>query len=129
MRKKFSVAWKRSVKPRKQRKYLFQAPLHLKQKMMHVHLSSELRTKFGVRNVQLRKGDKIKVLRGQYVKKEGKVERVNLKRQQVYVNGVDYVKKDGNKVFVPLHPSNLMIIDLVLDDKKRKLKLETKKGK
>ncbi|MBI4983274.1 50S ribosomal protein L24 [Candidatus Woesearchaeota archaeon] len=124
---KFSTAWKRSTKARKQRRYRFNAPLHLKQKQLHVHLSPDLRKKYGYRNVQARKNDKVKVLRGPFAKKEGKVERINLKKERVFITGIEMIKKDGTKLLVPLHPSNLMIIDLDLNDKKRKHKLESKK--
>ena len=43
--------------------------------------------------------------------------------------GVDYVKKNGSKVVFGLRPSNVMILELQLSDKKRKAKLEgTKVG-
>ena len=122
----FSKTWKKSTQPRKQRKYRYNAPLHIKQKTVHVHLSPDLRKKYGFRNVQIKKGDKIKVLRGKFAKKEGKVERVSLKQEKVYVTGIEVIKKEGTKLPVPLTPSNLMIIDLDLSDKKRKAKLESK---
>jgi len=124
-RKKFSVTWKGSTQPRKQHKYRYNAPLHLKQKFMHSHLSAELRKKHQLRNVQLRTGDKVKVLRGTHRKQEGKVERINLKKEQVFVTGIEKIKKDGTKLLVSFHPSNLMITLLNLDDKKRKQKIET----
>jgi len=123
--KKFSTAWKKSEHPGKQRKYRYNAPLHVRQKLVHVHLCAELRKKYGTRNVQVRVGDKVKILRGQFVKKEGKVERVNLKRERIYVSGAENIKKDGTKLPAQLHPSNLMIIDLNLEDKKRKQKLDS----
>lgn len=123
----FVKSWKRSCQPRKQRKYKHNAPLHLKQKMLHVHLSPELRRKYGKRNLQVKKGDKIKVMRGQFKKKEGKVEKVNLRREQVFVTGIESIKKEGTKISVPLSPSNLMMIELNLEDHKRKKKIETKK--
>ncbi len=122
--KKFSTAWKKSTRPRKQRLYRYSAPLHVKQKLMHVHLSKELRQKYSKRNVQVRVGDKVKILRGQFAKREGKVERIDLKRERVFVTGMEIIKKDGTKIPSPLEPSNMMIIDLILDDKKRKHKLE-----
>ena len=124
--KNFSRSWKRSTQARKQRKYRYQAPLHLKQKLMHAHLSKELRTKYGRRSIQLRKGDKIKVMVGQFAKKEGKVEKINLKRERVFITGVEIIKKDGSKILFPLKASNLMILDLELSDKIRKAKLESK---
>ena len=125
--KQFSTAWKRSTQVRKQRKYRYNAPLHIQQKFAHVHLASPLRAKYGTRNIQVRKGDKIKVLRGQYKKKEGKVERVDLKRGRVYVNSLEVIKKDGSKVRPWITPSNLLLVDLDLVDKKRKQKLEKSK--
>jgi len=125
--KKFSTSWKRSVKPGKQRLYRYIAPLHVKQKLMHVHLSKELRQKYSKRNIQLRTGDRVKVCTGQFAKKEGKVERIDLKRERVFVTGLETIKKDGTKLLAPLHPSNLIIMDLVLDDKNRKQKLEVNK--
>jgi len=125
---KFSTTWKRSTQPRKQRSYRYTSPLHVKQKMMHVHLSPALRKKYGLRNVQIRKGDKVKILRGTFAKKEGKVDRVVLQREKVYVVGIEQIKKDSGKVPFPLTPSNLMIIDLNTDDKKRRQKLEQKKA-
>ena len=130
MAQNFSTAWKSSTQPRKQRKYRHNAPLHLKQNMMAVHLSADLRKKYGKRNIQLRKGDKVKVMRGKFSKKEGKVERINLKREKVVISGLEHIKKDGSKVSAMFNPSNLMIISLELGDKKRKIgvkKEETKK--
>ncbi len=123
-KKKFSSHWKRSTQPRKQRKYAFLAPLHHKQKLLQAHLSSELRKKYARRSMQVKKGDTIKVMRGQFSKKTGKVERVNLKRGLVFVQGVEYTKKDGGKIPAPLKPSNLLLTALETGDKKRKMKLE-----
>ncbi len=122
----FTASWNKSIQVKKQRKYRYNAPLHRRQKMVHVHLSPELRKKYGIRNIQVKKGDKIKVLSGQFKKKEGKVERVNLKREQVFVAGIELIKKEGTKVPVALTPSNLMITELSLDDRRRKQKLESK---
>ena len=93
---------------------------------MTAHLSKELREKQGKRAVQLRKGDKVQVMRGQFKKKIGKIERINLKKSKVYVNGIEMIKKDGTKVLYPIHPSNLMILELNLDDKKRVQALKRK---
>src|SRR3989338_550460 len=115
----FSTAWKSSTRPRKQRKYVYNAPLHIRQKLVHVHLVKELRLKYGARSVQIHKGDKIKVMRGQFRKKEGKVDRVDLRRGVVFVSGMELIKKDGAKSLVPLKVSNLAIVELELSDKFR----------
>lgn len=124
----FSTSWKKSVQPRKQRKYRYNAPLHTKQKSFHVHLSTELQKKYGTRNIQVKSGDKVKIMRGKFAKKEGKVDGVNLKREKLFVSGLETIKKDGLKIPISLNPSNVMIVELDLTDKKRKQKLEgTKK--
>ena len=122
----FATSWKASTQPRKQRKYRANAPLHLKANFVHVHLSPQLREKYSKRNVQIHTGDKVKIMKGQFKKQEGKVERVDLKRELVYVTGMENIKIDGNKVLAPLTPSNLMIIELDTSDKKRKEKLGSK---
>jgi len=126
MKKEFSKAWASSKKPNKQRKFRFNAPLHIKQKFVHVHLSKELRKKYGKRNVGLKKGDRVSVSRGQFKKKSGKVERIDLKKSAVYITGIELIKKDGSKVLLHLEPSNLMITELNLEDKKRSKLIESK---
>ncbi len=124
--KHFSRVWKSSAKPRKQRKYRSSAPLHIKQKLSHSHLSKDLRKKYGKRSTGLRKGDKVKVMRGQFRKHEGKVEGIDIKGTRVLVSGVESAKKDGTKKLLRLHPSNLMITEMNLDDKLRQKILERK---
>jgi large subunit ribosomal protein L24 len=126
MKTKFSISWKSSIKSRKQRKYRYNAPLHIKQKFLRAHLSSDLRNKLSKRSAGLRKGDTIKVMRGQFRNKTGKVEQVSLKKTQIYVNGIEITKKDGTKVRFPLNPSNLLITELNMDDKVRQKTLERK---
>ena len=124
--KKFSKAWIASKKPSKQRKYRENAPLHIVSKLMHVHLSKDLRKKYGRRAIGIRKGDTVKIMRGQFRKKTGKVADVSMIRKKVLIEGIQQIRKDGTKSFYPLEPSNLMIMSLELNDKKRKMKLEKK---
>ena len=124
MKKKFSKSWISSTQPRKQRKYRAQAPLHIKNKFMSSHLSKELKVKYNTRSVRLRVDDKIKILRGQFKGQLVKVERVNIKKNKIYLTGIELVKKDGTKVLYPINPSNVVIMELYLDDKKRIKSLE-----
>lgn len=124
--KKFSSSWKSSKKAKKQRKYRYNAPLHIKQKFIHAHLSKELRKKYKTRSLSLKKGDKIKVLRGQFKKHTGNVERINLRKTKAYVSGIEITKKDGSKTTYPIDPSNLIITELNLDDKMRQKIIERK---
>jgi len=126
MKKKFARSWKSSKQTRKQRKYRYNAPLNIKNKFLGCHLSKELRAKHKKRSVGIRKGDSIKVLRGQFKGKIGKVERVDIKKCKVYITGIEVTKKDGTKTLYPIHPSNLIINELNLEDKKRVKLLERK---
>lgn len=119
MKNKFSTHWKASKRPGKQRKYSANAPLHIKRKLMSVNLSKELRQKYKRRNVPVRKGDMVKIKRGKFRGKQGKILEVKSKKQKVSVEGIQVKKMDGSKANVNLQPSNLQIIELYLEDKKR----------
>ncbi|MBI4440362.1 50S ribosomal protein L24 [Candidatus Woesearchaeota archaeon] len=128
MKKRFSVSWKGSKKPSKQVKYREQAPLHIKHRLMGAHLSAELRKKYTGRSVPLRKGDKVKIMRGSSRGKSGKIMDVNLKKLKVSIDGMQVSKIDGTKANIMFEPSNLMITELNLDDKERKKSLEVKQN-
>ena len=95
--------------------------------MMKSRLSKELTKKYGRRNLGIRKGDRVKIVRGNFKAHTGKIERVLTKKMKVYVEGIQLIKRDGNKAYYPLHPSNLIITELNLDDKKRVKSLGEKK--
>ncbi len=119
MKKIFSKKWRESKQPRKQRKYRVNSPLHIKRKFLSVNLSKELRKKQKRRNVPVRKGDVVKVMRGKFKKKQGKVTKIETKKGKIFVEGIQIKKKDGSMANVYLRPSNLQIIELNLEDKKR----------
>jgi len=117
----------RQVKnPRKQRKILHNAPAHLRHKLMAAPLSKELAASKGAKTLPVRKGDTIRIMRGDHVGFEGKVSRIDLKRYRIFVEGLTREKVDGTNIFVAVHPSKVMIKSLNLDDKWRKAILERK---
>jgi len=124
MKKEWSSKWIRSKQPRKQRKYRYNAPLHIRRKFVSAHLSPELRERFGKRSFPLRKGDEVKVMRGEFRGFKGVVEKVNLRDLKIYIEDLKVKKADGSEVLKPLRSSNLMIVKLNLDDKKRLEALE-----
>nr|AJS12639.1 50S ribosomal protein L24P [uncultured archaeon] len=130
MKSKFSNAWNSSTKPRKQRKFRANAPLHKKHKFLSANLSKSLRQKYGKRSLPLRKGDDVLIMRGSSKKKKAKVVSVNLKKSLVTLEGMQRTKKDGTKVAIFFHPSSLQIQELELKDSKRFIssnKLKSKK--
>ena len=118
---------KRVKDPRKQRKRLFNAPAHIRHKLMAAPLAPELIKSRGVKSLPVRKGDTVRVMRGDRKGFEGKISRVDLKNFRLYVEGLTREKVDGTTIFLPLHPSKVMIKNLNLDDKWRKEALERKK--
>lgn len=74
----------------------------------------------------MRKGDEVMIMRGEFKKKKGKITKVMLKISKVIVDGIQKKKKDGSKIDIKMEPSNLQIIGLNLDDKRR---LEQKSNK
>ena len=115
-----------SAKPSKQRKFLWNAPLHKRHKLMSAPLSIELRVKYGRRSLPVREGDVVKVVRGDYAGMEGKVKSVDLKNYRITIEGITREKADGTTIFIPIHPSKVEIKRLNLSDKWRAEKLAQK---
>ena len=118
---------KRVKNPRKQRKRLFNSPAHIRHKLMSAPLSKELASSRGVRTMPVRKGDTVRIMRGDNKGFEGKVSRVALKEFRIYMEGLTREKVDGTNIFLPIHPSKVQIRNLNLDDKWRKDILTRKK--
>lgn len=117
--KEWSNQWKSSIKPRKQRKYVLNAPLHTRNNFMKTHISKELRGKYKMRNIRVRKGDIVKILRGSFKGMSGKINKVDLKLLRVFIDGIVITKRDGTKALYPLHPSNVIITELETSDHRR----------
>lgn len=117
--KKYSIKWRTSTRGSKQRKFKANAPSHIRHKMASAHLSKELRTKYARRSFPIRKGDTVQIQKGKFKGKKGKISEIDMRKFRVYVDGMTVTKKDGNKVNVPIVISDLMITELVLDDKMR----------
>ncbi len=112
--------------PGKQRKMLFNAPAHRRHKMMAAPLSDELAAQRGAKTLPVRRGDTVRILRGDSKGFEGKVSRVDLKAYRIYMEGLTREKVDGTNIFLAVHPSKVQIRSLNLDDKYRKNLLERK---
>ncbi len=127
MKKEFSTSWKASKQPRKQRKYRAKAPLHLRKKFVSVALSKDLRKNSEHRNIPVKKNDKVKIMRGKFKGKTGKVLSVDLKYSKLVVEGIQVTKQDGSKANIKMQPSNLQIIEMA--DRKPAKKSEKKEDK
>ena len=126
MKQSFSTSWTGSSQKRKQRKFRINAPLHVMHRFLSAHLSKSLREKYGKRNLPLRKGDEVLVMRGSFRKKTAKVNSIDLKGSRATLEGLQRTKKDGTKINVYFRPNALQIQTLNLDDKQRMAALNRK---
>ena len=108
-----------SKQPRKQRKTLYNAPAHARGKHLSASLSKDLRAKVGKRSLPIRTGDKVSVVRGDFKGHEGEVLSVDYTSYKVTIEDVTLSKPDGTATFLPVDPSNLVIIDADLKDDRR----------
>ncbi len=116
MKSKFSKSWNSSKQPRKQVKFRANAPNHIKRTFMGTTLDKVLRKKYGRRTIEVRKGDEVKVMRGKFKGKQGKVGSVDVKRTRIQIEGIQRVKTGGEKLITWFHPSNIKIIILDNED-------------
>ena len=115
----WSSSWKSSTDPQKQRKYRQNAPQHVKDDFISANLSHTLRDELGTRNLGLRNGDRVKVMRGDRKGAEGIVNDIDRDEERVYIDGVEETAVDGSKRQIPLRPSNVQIQGLNLSDERR----------
>ncbi|WP_373468070.1 50S ribosomal protein L24 [Acidianus infernus] len=115
-----------SSKPSKQRKILFNAPYHLRRKMLTAMVSEEITKEYGIKRIEVKKGDTVKVMRGDNIGFEGKVAQVNTKTGRIAIEGLTRKKTDGTPVYIWIHASKVMITKLDLSDNKRKASIERK---
>jgi len=89
---------------------------HKRDKLLGANLSANLREEHKKRSMRVIKGDTVRILRGEYVGIEGKVEKVNTERSTLSIEGVQREKIRGGNVKVQVHASNVQIISLNTDD-------------
>ena len=78
-------------------------------------LSNELAKIHGIKRLPVRRDDEVKLVSGVNAKREGKVVDVKLSEMRIYVDSVAIDKPNGEKVRIPVHPSNCVIIKLKMD--------------
>jgi len=101
--------------PRKQRLRLYTAPLHARHKHLAAPLSPELKQKYGFRSLPVRKGDRVKVLGGDFIGLEADVVDVDTTHYRIKLTGASVAKADGTEVPRSISPSKVMILKLKPD--------------
>lgn len=114
---------------RKSRKAHFSADSSTRRVLMSARLSKELREKYGVRALPVRKDDVVRVVRGTFKDRDGKITQVYRKKFVVHVERLTQNKANGAPVPVGIHPSNVEITEVKLDkDRKAMLARKGQRG-
>merc|ERR1712146_717149 len=113
---------------RKNRKAFFKANLSKISKRMSSPLSSDLKKKYAVNAMPIRVDDEVRILRGWFRHREGKVISVNRKKSVITVERVSIEKINGQTTKVGIDPSKCVITRLKLDSR-RNFMLERKQFK
>jgi len=128
----------KSMKPGKQRKAHYNAPIHQKRKRVAARLQlAKPDARFaGVRTVTVRVGDVVQVTRGDQAhggKRHGgkrnnepligAVLRIDAEKGRLYIEGVKASKADNKEEAVPVHVSNVVVTQLDESDRLRIAKL------
>lgn len=114
---------------RKSRKAHFTAPSHVRRQIMSAPLSKELRSKYNVKSLPVRKDDEVVVTRGTFKGREGKVVQVYRRRWVIYIERIQREKVNGKlsphtapcssflgqTVYVGINPSKVSISKIKID--------------
>ncbi len=106
------------------RKKLYNAPHHVRHRLLNAHVSYQIMQRYGIRSLAVRKGDVVRVMRGNYRGMEGKVSKVDMQKLRISIEGILMSKTDKKQIPAWIHPSKVEIVKLDMSDKKRKEKLE-----
>lgn len=109
------------------KRMLYTASQHLLSKQLGSHLAKDLKDKYHCKSLRVVEGDGVKVLRGEFKGIEGKVTKVSTEKRGIAIEGIKREKLKGGNVDIYIHPSNVIITSLNLEDKWRQSRLEGQK--
>ncbi|KAL7623898.1 60S ribosomal protein L26A [Parahypoxylon ruwenzoriense] len=114
---------------RKSRKAHFGASSGARRVIMSAPLSKELREKYNVRSIPVRKDDEVTIVRGSNKGREGKVTSVYRLKYQIHIERVTREKASGQSVPLGVHPSKVVITKLKLDKDRENILERIKAGR
>ncbi|MFO8020331.1 MAG: 50S ribosomal protein L24 [Promethearchaeia archaeon] len=107
-----------SKKPKKQRKSLKTAKNHQRSKLLSTRLADFLQEEYGVKQLPLRVGDSIRIVKGEFKDFEGEVVEIDSKKQRAKIKEAVFEKTDGTEFHPSIHISNLIITSFKEEGKK-----------
>merc|ERR1711972_1031098 len=112
------------------RKRHFSAPSHIRRRLMSAPLSKELKQKYGVRSMPIRKDDEVQVVRGHFKGQQvGKVVQCYRSKFRIYIERIQREKANGATVNVGIHPSKVTIVNLKMDKDRKAIIDRRAKGR
>merc|ERR1712169_32605 len=114
---------------RKSRAAHFKAPSDKRRTIMSAPLSKELREKYNVRSIPIRKDDEVTIVRGSNKGREGKVTAVYRLKYVIHIERVTRDKASGQSVPLGIHPSNVVSNKLKLDKDREDILARSKVGR
>ncbi|KAI2468278.1 putative 60S ribosomal protein L26-1 [Annulohypoxylon bovei var. microspora] len=114
---------------RKSRKAHFSAGSGERRVIMSAPLSKELREKYNVRSIPIRKDDEVTIVRGTNKGREGKVIAVYRLKYVIHIERVTRDKASGQSVPLGIHPSKVVINKLKLDKDRENILERIKVGR
>jgi large subunit ribosomal protein L24 len=98
-----------SKKPKKQRKALYNAKNHQRSKLLSTRLADFLQEEYGVKQLPLRTGDAVRIVKGEFKNFEGEIIEIDSKKQRAKIKEAAFEKTDGTEFHPSIHISNLII--------------------
>ncbi|CCE83069.1 Piso0_002844 [Millerozyma farinosa CBS 7064] len=111
----------------KARKAYFTASSVERRKLLSAPLSKELREKYNIKSLPVRKEDEVRVVRGSKKGSEGKINSVYRLKYAIQIEKLQREKSSGASVPLNTHPSKVVLTKLHLD-KDRKALIQRKGG-
>lgn len=106
---------------RKQRKAYFTAKGTDLTKQFTAQLSKPLQEEHSIKRIPIRPNDRVKILVGKFKSREGKVVRVNRHQRKICIEDCTITKKDGGIRYIGVHPSNVRITTLSMENDRPKI--------
>ncbi len=130
----------KSKSPNKQRKAQYNAPLHTKRKRVTARLQLDSNDKRfeGIRNITVRVGDTVRVVRGDYAhggkrertneQKSGAILSVDSNSGRLTIEGCTIINSNNQEEPYPIHVSNVVVVKIDESDKLRVQQLTSKRS-
>uniref|UniRef100_A0AC35UEL3 KOW domain-containing protein n=1 Tax=Rhabditophanes sp. KR3021 TaxID=114890 RepID=A0AC35UEL3_9BILA len=118
-----------SSSSRKSRGRHFNAPSHIRRVIMSAPLSKDLREKHAVRSVPIKVDDEVMVATGRSKGNTGRVVKCYRKKFIIQIDKVVREKANGTQVMTGIHPSNVVITKLKMDEDRRSLLTRKAEGR